>query len=41
MTEQARQEAKEQAVLLALQNNMALIRRSLEIHGMKMDGTTC
>jgi hypothetical protein len=40
MTEQVRQEAKEQAVLLALKNNMALIRQSLENHGMKMDGTT-
>ena len=40
MTEEQRQQAKEEAVLLALQNDMALIRRDLEIHGMKKDGTT-
>jgi len=40
MTEEQRQRAKEEAVLLALQNDMALIRRNLEIHGMKKDGTT-
>lgn len=34
-----RQNAKEQAILLALQNDMALIRRDLEIWGMKKDGT--
>ena len=40
VSEKARQSAKEKAVLLALQNNMALIRRDLEIHGMKKDGST-
>jgi hypothetical protein len=40
MTEAQRQKAKEEAVLLALQNDMALIRRELEIYGMKKDGST-
>ncbi len=40
MTEEQRQKAKEEAVLLALQNDMALIRRDLEIYGMKKDGST-
>lgn len=40
MTEEQRQKAKEDAVLLALQNDMALIRRDLEIYGMKKDGST-
>ncbi len=40
MTEEQRQKAKEEAVLLALQNDMALIRRDLEIWGMKKDGST-
>tara|TARA_Y100000310_G_C20213078_1_gene592245 strand:- start:371 stop:571 length:201 start_codon:yes stop_codon:yes gene_type:complete len=31
---------KEQAVFLALQNDLALIRRGLEIHGMKKNGET-
>jgi len=31
---------KESAVLFALQNDMALIRRDLEIHSMKKDGST-
>ena len=35
-----RQNEKEQAVLAALQKDMALIRRELEIHGMKKDGST-
>lgn len=39
-TERQRQLAKEKAVLLALQHDMALIRRDLEIHGMKKDGST-
>ena len=39
-TEETRQSAKEQAVLLALRNGMALIRRDLEIHGMAVDGRT-
>lgn len=34
------QEDKEKAVLLALQNNMALIRRGLEVYGMKKNGST-
>ena len=40
MKEEERQSDKEKAVLLALQHNMALIRRELEIHGMKKDGST-
>ncbi len=40
MTEEERQDNKEEAVLLALQNDMALIRRDLEIYGMKKDGST-
>jgi len=40
MTEEQRQKVKEEAVLLALQNDMALIRRDLEIYGTKKDGTT-
>lgn len=40
MTEKQRQSDKEAAILLALQNDMALIRRDLEIHGMKKDGST-
>jgi hypothetical protein len=40
MTEEQRQKDKEQAVLLALQKDMALIRKDLEIHGMKKDGST-
>lgn len=35
-----RQSAKEEAVLIALKNGMALIRRDLEIHGMKADAST-
>ncbi len=34
------QQTKEKAVFLALQKDMALIRRHLEIHGMKKDGST-
>ena len=40
MNEESRQSAKEEAVLLALQHDMALIRRELEIHGMHKDGST-
>ena len=40
MTEEQRQNAKEEAVLLALQNDMALIRRDFEIYGMNKDGST-
>ena len=40
MNEAQRQNDKEEAVLLALQQNMALIRRDLEIHGMHKDGST-
>ena len=40
MTEEQRQKTKEEAVLLALQNDMALIRRDLGIWGMKKDGST-
>lgn len=37
--EEKRQNDKEQAVLLALKKDMALIRRGLEIYGMKKDGS--
>ncbi|MBI3632878.1 MAG: hypothetical protein HY226_01145 [Candidatus Vogelbacteria bacterium] len=40
ITEEQGQIDKEAAVLLALQNDMALIRRDLEIWGMKRDGST-
>ena len=40
MSEEQRQKSKEEAVLMALQNNMALIRRDLEIHGLRKDGST-
>ncbi len=40
MSEERRQETKEKAVLLALQNDMALIRRDLEIWGIRKDGST-
>tara|TARA_Y100000034_G_C6663899_1_gene291183 strand:- start:271 stop:462 length:192 start_codon:yes stop_codon:yes gene_type:complete len=40
MDEEERQSAKEEAVLLALQKNIALIRRDLRIYGMKKDGST-
>ena len=40
MNEKTRQKAKEEAVLIALQNDMALIRRDLDIYGMKKDGST-
>ena len=39
-SEKERQSAKEEAVLLALHNDMALIRRDLKIYGMKKDGST-
>ena len=40
MRETERQNAKEEAILLALQRDMALIRRDLEIWGMCKDGST-
>ena len=40
VTEKQRQKDKEKAVLFALQQGMALIRRDREIHGMNVDGTT-
>jgi hypothetical protein len=40
MGEEDRQKAKEVAVLLALQNDRALIRRDLEIHALLKDGRT-
>ncbi|MDP3974990.1 MAG: hypothetical protein Q8P88_01745 [Candidatus Jorgensenbacteria bacterium] len=40
MSEELRQKAKEEAVLLSLQSNMALIRRDLEIWGMRKGGST-
>ena len=38
--EEKRQSIKEKAVLIALQHDMALIRRELKIYGMKKDGQT-
>lgn len=35
-----RQNSKEEAVLLALRNDMALIRRDLEVWGLRKDGTS-
>ncbi len=40
MDDQKRQLVKEEAVLLALKNGTALIRRELEVYGIKIDGTT-
>ena len=40
MNEEERQKDKEKAILIALKKNMALIRRDLEIHGMKKNGST-
>jgi len=40
LNEESRQDAKEKAVLFALQKDMALIRRDLEVWGMKKDGST-
>ena len=40
MNEEERQKDKEKAILIALKNNMALIRRDLKIYGMKKDGST-
>ena len=40
MSEEERQSAKEEAVLIALQHDRALIRRDLEIHAMLKDGST-
>lgn len=40
MAEEQQQKTKEAAVLLRLQNDMALIRQDLEIWGMKKDGMT-
>ena len=39
-SEEERQSTKEQAVLLALQHDQALIRRGLEIHAMSKSGST-
>jgi len=38
--ENERQRAKEAAILLALKNNMALMRRGFEVWGMKKNGST-
>lgn len=38
--ETERQSHKEDAILLALRKDMALIRRDLEVYGMKKDGST-
>ncbi len=40
MNEIEKQKTKEEAVLRALQKDMALIRRDLEVWGMKKDGST-
>ncbi len=40
MNEIEKQKTKEEAVLQALQKDMALIRRDLEVWGMKKDGST-
>ena len=40
MSESERQKAKEEAVLLALQNGVALVRRECTVYGMKIDGST-
>ena len=40
MKEKKRQENKEKAVFLALQKDVALIRRGLRVYGMKKDGST-
>jgi len=34
-----KQKDKEEAILLALQQNMALLRRGLEVYGMKKDAS--
>ena len=39
-SENQRQSDKEKAVLKALNKDMALIRRELEVYGMKKDGST-
>ncbi len=39
MREQERQQTKEKAILIGIQRGMALFRRSLEIYGMKADGS--
>ena len=39
ITEKEKQEVKEEAILLALQKDMALLRRDLEVYGMKKDGS--
>ena len=39
-SEEKRQLAKEEAVLLALQHNIALIRRDHKIYGMKKNSST-
>lgn len=40
ISEEKRQEDKEKAILLALQKDMALLRRELKVYGMKKDGST-
>ncbi len=39
MNEEQKQKDKEEAILLALQKDMALLRRDLKIFGMKKDGS--
>lgn len=38
MKEKYRRLSKEEAILLALKENMALVRRELEVYGLKVDG---
>ena len=40
ISEEQRQKEKEESILLALQKDRALIRRGLEVFGMKKDGST-
>ncbi|MBI2797677.1 hypothetical protein HYX70_00050 [Candidatus Saccharibacteria bacterium] len=40
ITEKQRQDDKEKAILLALQQDMALMRRDLDMYGMRKDGST-
>lgn len=39
MNEEQKQKDKEEAILLALQKDMALLRRDLKVFGMKKDGS--
>lgn len=39
MTEEEKQIAKEKAVLIALKQSMALVRKDLEVYGLRVDGS--